>query len=122
MSKIKLLSDDVINQIAAGEIVEKPSAALKELIENSIDANANNIEIFLQNGGKSKIVITDDGDGLEKEDLKMAIKRYATSKLRGNNLFDIRSYGFRGEALPSIASVSMFYIESQRNGISINYL
>ena len=121
MSKIKLLSDDVINQIAAGEIVEKPASALKELIENSIDANAKNIEIFLQNGGKSKIVVTDDGDGLDKEDLKMAIKRHATSKLAGNNLFDISSYGFRGEALPSIASVSMFSIESQGNGVSINY-
>lgn len=121
MPKIKLLSDDLINQIAAGEIVEKPASALKELVENSIDANAKNIAIFLQNGGKSKIVIQDDGDGINKADLHMAIQRHATSKLTGDNLFDVRSYGFRGEALPSIASVSSFSIESCGFGINVNF-
>ncbi len=121
MAKIKLLSDDLINQIAAGEVVEKPASALKELVENSIDAKAKNIEIFLQNGGKSKIVIQDDGEGIGKSDLSMAIRRHATSKLSDNNLFDIRSYGFRGEALPSIASVSAFTLESQGFGINVNF-
>lgn len=121
MSKIKLLSDDLINQIAAGEIVEKPASALKEIVENALDAEANTIEIFLQNGGKTKIIVKDDGIGLSKEDLKMAIKRHATSKLSTSNLFDISSYGFRGEALPSIASVSNFTIESNLFGISVNF-
>ena len=121
MSKIRLLSDDLVNQIAAGEIVERPAAVLKELIENSIDAKAQNIEIFLQNGGKSKLVVQDDGEGIEKDDLLMAIQRHATSKLTDNNLFDIRSYGFRGEALPSIASVSEFTIESKSFGITVDF-
>lgn len=121
MSKIRLLSDDLINQIAAGEIVEQPASALKELVENSIDANAKNIDIFLQNGGKSKIVVQDDGEGMDRSDLLVAVQRHATSKLRDDNLFDIRSYGFRGEALPSIASVSNFTIESRSFGVSINF-
>ncbi len=121
MAKIKLLSDDLINQIAAGEVVERPASALKELVENSVDAKARNIDIFLQNGGKSKIVIQDDGEGISKSDLSMAIRRHATSKLSDNNLFDIRSYGFRGEALPSIASVSAFTLESQGFGINVNF-
>lgn len=121
MSKIKLLSDDLINQIAAGEIVEKPASALKEIIENALDANADHIEVFLQNGGKTKIVVKDNGFGLSREDLQMAIKRHATSKLSSSNLFDINSYGFRGEALPSIAAVSNFTIESNLYGISVNF-
>ena len=121
MSKIRLLSDDLINQIAAGEIVERPSSALKEIVENALDADANNIEIFIQNGGKTKIVVKDDGFGLSKEDLLMSIKRHATSKLSSSNLFDINSYGFRGEAIPSIASVSNFKIESNLYGVSVNF-
>lgn len=121
MSKIKLLNDEIINQIAAGEIVERPGSALKELIENAIDAKAQNIEIFLKNGGKSKIIINDDGEGLSKEDLKMCVKRHATSKLSDINLFNIKSFGFRGEAIPSIASVSRFSIESRGFGISVNF-
>ena len=121
MGKIKLLSDEIINQIAAGEIVERPSSALKEIVENAIDAHGKNIDIFLKSGGKTKIVVEDDGDGLSKEDLSMAIQRHATSKLSGSNLFEINSYGFRGEALPSIASVSNFSIESNGFGISINF-
>ncbi|MDR3224416.1 MAG: DNA mismatch repair endonuclease MutL [Holosporales bacterium] len=121
MGKIKLLSDEIINQIAAGEMVEKPASALKEIIENSIDADAGNVDIFLKSGGKEKIVVEDDGVGLSKDDLQMAVKRHATSKLAGTNLFDVRSYGFRGEALPSIASISEFTLESNGFGISIRY-
>ena len=121
MSVIRRLSDDIINQIAAGEIVERPSSALKEIIENSIDANSKNISIFIKNGGKSKIVVEDDGFGMSAEDLKMCVERHATSKLQGMNLFDIRSYGFRGEALPSIASISNFLIESNGNSLEINF-
>ena len=121
MAKIKLLSDDIINQIAAGEIIEKPASALKEIVENSIDANAENISIFIKNGGKSKIVVEDDGSGMSLEDLEMCVKRHATSKLSNSNLFDINSYGFRGEAIPSIASVSKFSIESGGYSVSINF-
>ena len=121
MGKIKLLSDEIINQIAAGEIVERPCSALKEVVENSIDASAKNIDIFIKNGGKTKIIVEDDGDGISKEDLEMCIKRHATSKLPGSNLFDINSYGFRGEAIPSIASVSKLSIESGNFGISVNF-
>jgi DNA mismatch repair protein MutL len=121
LGKIKLLSDEIINQIAAGEIVERPASALKEIVENSIDAASKNICVFLGNGGKSKIVVEDDGEGLSRDDLLLSIKRHATSKMRSVNLFDIQSYGFRGEALPSIASVSSFAIESNGFGISVNF-
>ncbi len=121
MGKIKLLSDEIINQIAAGEIVESPSFALKEVIENSIDADASTIDVFIKNGGKTKIVVEDNGEGMSLEDLNACILRHATSKLNGNNLFNINSYGFRGEALPSIASVSNFQIESNGFGISVSF-
>lgn len=118
MGKIKFLSADLINQIAAGELVERPSSALKEIVENSIDAGAKNIKIFIKDGGKTKIVVEDDGEGLSKEDLELCVKRHATSKVSCVNLFEVNSFGFRGEALPSIASVSDFSIAS--NGFEIN--
>jgi DNA mismatch repair protein MutL len=121
VGKIKLLSEQIINQIAAGEIVERPCSALKEVVENSIDAGAKNVYIFLKNGGKTKMVVEDDGEGLSSEDLSMCILRHATSKLSGMNLFEIQSYGFRGEALPSIASVSRFSIESNGLGLTANF-
>ncbi|MDR2075012.1 MAG: DNA mismatch repair endonuclease MutL [Holosporales bacterium] len=121
MGNIKILSNEIIDQIAAGEIVEGPSSALKEIVENSIDANSKSIDVFLKDGGRSKIVVEDNGDGMSKEDLEMCILRHATSKLSGNNLFDIHSYGFRGEAVPSIASVSDFSIESNGFGISVKF-
>jgi DNA mismatch repair protein MutL len=121
LGKIKLLSDRLINQIAAGEIVERPCSVVKEIVENSIDAHAKNVNVFLKNGGKSKIVVEDDGDGLSCDDLSMSVQRHATSKLDGINLFQVQSYGFRGEALPSIGSVSDLTIESSGFGISVRF-
>ncbi len=116
-----MLSDELINQIAAGEIVERPAFALKEIVENSIDAEASTIDVFIKNGGKTKIVVQDNGFGMSKEDLEMSVQRHATSKLTGRNLLDIQSYGFRGEAIPSIAAVSDFKIESNGFGINVNF-
>ena len=108
MSDIKILPDSVINKIAAGEVLERPVSAVKELVENSLDANSKKIDIFIRNGGKSEIIVSDDGDGIKKNQLKNAILRHATSKLNTSTLCEIKTMGFRGEALSSIASVSDF--------------
>lgn len=111
MSKIKVLDDLTIQKIAAGEVIEKPSSVVKELLENSIDANSKNLIIEILNGGKSYIRITDDGDGMKEEDLLLAFKRHSTSKLSVvEDLYKIYSLGFRGEALASISSVSKMEI------------
>jgi len=99
---IRHLPDHLINQIAAGEVIERPAAAVKELVENAIDAGATQITINLTNGGKSCIVITDNGHGMNADDLKNATERHATSKLPDDDLVHINHLGFRGEALPSI--------------------
>ena len=112
MSRIKILSDNLINKIAAGEVLERPVSAVKELIENSIDAKAKKIDIFIRNGGKSEITVSDDGMGIEKEDLKRSVLRHATSKLNSEKLNQIKTMGFRGEALSSIVSVSDFIMRS----------
>lgn len=107
MSKIKVLDNLTIQKIAAGEVVERPSSIVKELLENSLDANSNNITIEIQNGGKTYIRITDDGDGINEDDLELAFERHSTSKLSTvEDLYTIRSLGFRGEALSSISNVS----------------
>ena len=107
MPKIKVMSDNLANKIAAGEVVEKCASVVKELVENSIDAGATSIKIELKDGGLSEIKIIDDGNGMEKEDASLCFQRHATSKLiREDDLFFINTLGFRGEALPSIASVS----------------
>lgn len=107
MGKIRILDNLTIQKIAAGEVVERPSSIVKELIENSLDANSNNITIEIQNGGKTYIRITDDGDGIDEDDLDLAFKRHSTSKLSTvEDLYKIRSLGFRGEALSSISNVS----------------
>ena len=114
---IKLLDNNTINQIAAGEVIEKPASIVKELIENSIDANAKTITIRIKDGGKEYIEIEDDGVGMSPADLELCIKRHATSKLNSNTLQNIKTLGFRGEALPSIGSVSRLEIISKaRNG------
>ena len=107
MAKIKVMNDNLANKIAAGEVVEKCASVVKELVENSIDADATSIKIELQNGGLNEIKIIDDGSGMSEEDALLSFQRHATSKLvREDDLFFINTLGFRGEALPSIASVS----------------
>ncbi len=121
MNSIKLLPDKVINQIAAGEVIERPISVVKELFENAVDAGASKIIIRIQNGGKTSISITDNGKGISKDDLALAIERHATSKLNNDNLNLISTHGFRGEALPSIASVSQFSITSMHENADSGY-
>lgn len=111
---IRLLSPTLINQIAAGEVIERPSSALKELIENALDAGATTIDVMLGDGGKSYLSVTDNGKGMSKDDLTIAVERHATSKLPTDDLFSISSFGFRGEALPSIGSVARLTITSRQ--------
>lgn len=112
---IQLMSDTLASQVAAGEVVERPASVVKELVENSIDAGATAIRVEIRRGGVSLIKVTDDGCGMSKADAQMCLLRHATSKLRKvEDLFDIRQLGFRGEALPSIASVSQLTLTTRR--------
>ena len=122
---IKKLNSNLINQIAAGEVVDDPSSILKELVENSIDAKSKFIEVILSNGGISNIIVIDDGIGIPKDELANAFERFATSKIKDiDDLNNINTLGYRGEALPSIASVSEVIVKSkydQETGNTIKF-
>ena len=117
MPKIHVLPDILASQVAAGEVVERPASVVKELIENSLDAGATHVLVEIQKGGVAMIRITDNGCGMSREDAMLSLERHATSKLKSSDdLLQITSMGFRGEAVPSIASVSRFRISTQEKG------
>ncbi len=115
-SRIRRLPEALVNRIAAGEVVERPAAAVKELVENAIDAGAGRIRISLEAAGRRLILVEDDGSGMRRDELLLAVERHATSKLQDDQLIDIKTLGFRGEALPSIGSVSRLTLSSRAVG------
>jgi DNA mismatch repair protein MutL len=113
---IRQLPPVIVNRIAAGEVIERPAAAVKELVENAIDAGASRIEIVLRDGGQALIAVSDDGAGMAKDELELAVERHCTSKLPDDDILEIKALGFRGEALPSIGAVSRMRITSRPSG------
>ena len=112
---INILPENVANQIAAGEVVQRPASVLKELLENSIDAGSSEIHVEIKNAGKTSILVSDDGIGMNKEDAKICFNRHATSKISSaNDLYNIKSKGFRGEALASIAAIAHIQLISKQ--------
>src|SRR4051812_17964660 len=120
MAKVRILSDRVANQIAAGEVIERPAAVVKELVENAIDAGATRVEVEFRHGGRSLMRIEDNGHGMSRDDALLALERHATSKIsEADDLNRLASFGFRGEALPSIASVSRFILQTREAGSDV---
>ena len=113
---VRRLDPLLIDRIAAGEVIERPAAAVKELVENALDAGARRIEVAIQAGGRDLIRVSDDGVGMDEADLELSVERHATSKIPDGDLTQIATLGFRGEALPSIASVSRLEIRSRARG------
>ncbi len=112
---IQLLPDNIANQIAAGEVIQRPASAVKELLENAVDAGATEIKLIIQDAGKSLVQVIDNGKGMSETDARMCFERHATSKIRNiDDLFHIRTMGFRGEALASIAAVAQVELKSKR--------
>ncbi|MCG0314458.1 MAG: DNA mismatch repair endonuclease MutL, partial [Calditerricola sp.] len=117
MGKIQRLDERIIDKIAAGEVVERPASVVKELVENALHAGARRVDVHVEEGGLARITVRDDGEGMDRDDCRRAFERHATSKLaRERDLFRIRTLGFRGEALPSIASVSALRLASRARG------
>jgi DNA mismatch repair protein MutL len=117
LNRIRLLSEHVANQIAAGEVVERPASVVKELVENALDAEATRLTVAVKHGGRTAVVVTDDGFGMSRDDALLALERHATSKItKAEDLAEVRSLGFRGEALPSIAAVSRFTLTTRERG------
>lgn len=120
MAKVRILPDRVANQIAAGEVIERPAAVVKELVENALDAGASRVEVEFRTGGRALMCVEDNGTGMDRDDAMLALERHATSKIKeANDLDHLASYGFRGEALPSIASVSRFTLQTRAKGDDI---
>jgi DNA mismatch repair protein MutL len=118
---IRRLDPLLIDRIAAGEVVERPAAAIKELVENALDAGASRIDVAIEAGGRGLIRVSDDGLGMDEGDLALCVERHATSKIPDGDLTRIATLGFRGEALPSIASVSRLEIRSRARGATQAY-
>src|SRR5207244_5834285 len=120
MGRIHVLSEHVANKIAAGEVVERPASVLKELLENSLDAGATRIKVQIEGGGKKLILVSDNGCGMVHDDALLAFERHATSKIKdADDLLNIATLGFRGEALPSIAAVSRMVLETAQPGAAV---